>query len=268
MARASRWLGSVVAVASLALAGCIQVHDEAEVTETGSGSFKDTVTIDIAAVEQMAEAMKKAMEELAKGMGAQPEAGMAEAQPPAPEPKLEDDTLEKAKKELAAIPGVELKSATAERKEGKATVTLEATFQTLEGYARATQLEMAAELTKGEDGSWTLTFQTDNDAASDPATPADPNAPADPMSAALEKIEMSRTLKLPGTIVSTNGTQDGSTVRWKMGLAEAKKAGKTITQTVTFKGDDIDLKPFKISRKADLAGGLGAQAAPGAPAPK
>ncbi len=81
-------------------------------------------------------------------------------------------------------------------------------------------------------------------------------------------LEFTRRLKLPGTIVETNGTksEDGTTVSWKLTYDDIK-GGKVEPQSVTFKGEGLDLKPFTVKRSArrTFMGGPGGPVAPGAP---
>jgi hypothetical protein len=85
--------------------------------------------------------------------------------------------------------------------------------------------------------------------------------------------ELTRKLKLPGTIVETNGTksEDGTTVTWKITADDLKAGmtgGKFEPQTVTFKGEGLDLKPFTAKRSARrefMGGGPGGPGAPGGP---
>ena len=76
----------------------------------------------------------------------------------------------------------------------------------------------------------------------------------------LKSLEYDRKLTLPGTIVETNGTkgEDGSTVSWKLTFDDIKN-GKVEPQTVTFKGEGLELKPFTVKRSArrSLMGGGG-----------
>ena len=79
--------------------------------------------------------------------------------------------------------------------------------------------------------------------------------------------------RLPGPIVETNGTkgEDGTTVSWKLAWDDLKD-GKAEAQSVTFKGEGLDLKPFTVRRSArrtwmgDGPGGRGGPRRPRRPA--
>ena len=269
MVRVRPFLVAAVGAFALLLSACIKLSDDATVKADGSGSFSTTTTIDLSAM--------KGIEAAFKGMGpASPggaDAGMDGAGDKPAAPKKEDP-LEEMKKEWKGIEGLELTKATSEEKDGKINIAAEANFKTLEAYARASSTEMNASLKKNADGSYTLKFSSDEDAAppADAAmgdgagmdAPAMGEDPAAGMAAAfmpmlepfMKDLEMKRKLTLPGTIVETNGTKgdDGSTVSWKITFADVK-TGKLPAQTVTFKGEGLDLKPFSIKREHKMGGG-------------
>lgn len=256
----ARTAGAMLLAASLALAGCIKQSNDVTVADDGSGTYTETIVLDLAAM--------KGLEDALGGPGGgkdAPTTGDAKKGP------ANDDPLEKLKKEWKGIEGLEVTKATSEQKDGKTNVVVEAKFKTLEAYARATGMEMNADLTKNEDGSWTLKF-TSNTKQGETA-PAAPGAPKDdaadfakqmmPMLEPFMKdLEVTRKLTLPGTIVSTDGVKDeeGTSVTWKVTWADIQKVGDFPAQTVTFKGDDLELKPFSVKRAH--AGG------PGGPGPK
>ena len=275
---------------ALALSGCLKVADEAVVTADGSGTFTESMVVDLTAMKQLGD--------MFKGMGGPGEHGPGMEAPGMEEPGMDgegvmpkEDPVAKLKGEWKDIPGVELTKATSEEKDGKVSVHIEAKFATIEAYARASQIESTCDLVKNADGSYTLKFTSDNPMpGADKPEPVvgDGEKPAgmegekpdgDPMGGMgaflmpmLEKslagLEFSRKLTLPGKIVETNGTKgdDGSTVSWKVTFTDMKK-GKQEAQTVTFKGDGIDLKPFHVKRKAkEMSMGGGMQPhGPGAP---
>lgn len=255
--------GSLALVASLALAGCLKANDVVVVKPDGSGTFSTTVTIDLSAMKGIAEAMGGAPD--AKPDGEPGEDGKGK----------KDDPLEEMKEEWKHIEGIEIVKADSVEKDGKVTMTIDAKFKTLEAYARATSIEMGATLEKQADGSYVLRFD-DKPGKPDPAGEGakggegEPGAPAPGaddfgaemaagmMSAFepfLKGIEMTRKLTLPGKIVTTNGVKsdDGSTVTWTVKWDDIKKAKKPPAQSVTFRGDDLTLKPFSITR--ERAGG-------------
>lgn len=238
-------LGALALAACLALAGCIKSNDAVAVKADGSGSFTSTIVIDM-----------KAMKGIADAMG-----GAFGKEPGAPEEKPEDP-LEKLKEEWKHIEGLEIVKATSEEKDGKVTMSVEAKFKTLEAYARATSMEMNGKLEKKDDGSYVLSFADDKDDKKEGEGAEGGEAGADmgaAMAAAMmpmlegfmKGLEMTRKLTLPGKIVETNGTksEDGSTVTWTVKWDDIKKTQKTPKQTVTFRGDNLSLKPFAVTRE-------------------
>ncbi len=255
----ARTAGAMLLAASLALAGCIKQSDDVTVTADGSGTYSETIVLDLAAMKGLEEA-------LGGGPGAGKDApGMGDVTTgPA-----NDDPLEKLKKEWKGIEGLEVTKATSEQKDGKTTVVVEAKFKTLEAYARATGMELNADLKENDDGSWTLRFSSNAKQGEGAAAPGGKDDAAEMAKAMMpmlepfmKDLEVTRKLTLPGTIVSTDGTksEDGTSVTWKVTWEDLKKGGDFPAQTVTFKGDDLDLKPFSVKRAHE--GG------PGGPGPK
>lgn len=65
----------------------------------------------------------------------------------------------------------------------------------------------------------------------------------------------------------TRAREDGTTVSWKLAWDDLKD-GKAEAQSVPFKGEGLDLKPFTVRRSARrtwMGGGPGAPGAPGGP---
>lgn len=249
-----RFVSSLVVASALALVGCIKETDDVTVAADGSGTYTETITVDLAAMKGIAEAMGgKPTEE-------KDDAAMEDGKPGADK----EDPLEDLKAKWKDIPGLEVTKATSEEKDGKILVRVEAKFKTLEAYARATGIEMHADLKKNADGSWTLTFASDDKQA---GTPGEPGAAMDDPGAEMAKsmlpmlepfmkdIEIVRKLTLPGTITETNGTksEDGASVTWKVTWEEIKKGGNVPAQSVTFKGAGVELKPFSVKRDKDEA---------------
>lgn len=245
-----------LAAASLALAGCVKQSDDVTVTADGSGTFSESIVLDLAAM--------KGLEDALGGPGNGKDApGMGEGK----SGPANDDPLEKLKKEWKGIEGLEVTKATSEQKDGKTVVAIEAKFKTLEAYARATGMEMNAELKKNDDDTWTLKFTSNAQQAGGGAGGKDEAAEmAKAMMPMLEPfmkdLEVTRKLTVPGTVVSTDGvkSEDGTSVTWKVTWEDLKKGGDMPAQTVTFKGEDLELKPFSIQRAHE--GG------PGGPGPK
>ena len=168
-------LAALLCAATLWLAGCVQTDDDVTVKPDGSGSFTESMVVDLAVSAELAEAIK-ALPPPPRGPGAGMDGGDPPPEPPAPPPpdpaappeggaKPADaptpptDPLERLKARWKDIPGLEVTKATSETKEGKAHLTIAATFQTLEAYAQATGIEMGSSLVKNEDASYTLSFE-------------------------------------------------------------------------------------------------------------
>lgn len=254
----ARTAGATLLAASLALAGCIKQADDVTVADDGSGTYSETIVLDLAAM--------KGLEDAMGGPGGGKDApGMGDGK----SGPANDDPLEKLKKEWKGIEGLEVTKATSEQKDGKTTVVIEAKFKTLEAYARATGMEMNADLKKNDDGSWTLSFTSNSKQGEGTTAPGGKDDAAEMAKAMMpmlepfmKDLEVTRKLTLPGTIVSTDGTksEDGTSVTWKVTWEDIKKGGDFPAQTVTFKGEDLDLKPFSVKRAHE--GG------PGGPGPK
>lgn len=242
-------LGALALAACLALSGCIKSNDAVAVKADGSGSFTSTIVIDM-----------KAMKGIADAMG-----GAFGKEPGAPEEKQEDP-LEKLKEEWKHIEGLEIVKATSEEKDGKVTMSVEAKFKTLEAYARATSMEMNGKLEKRDDGAYVLRFSGDDQDEKKAGEGGEAGADMGQAMAAammpmlegfMKGLEMTRKVTLPGKIVETNGTksEDGSTVTWTVKWDDIKKTQKMPPQTVTFRGDDLSLKPFAVTREKAGGGG-------------
>lgn len=316
---------------ALALVGCVKTHDDVTVKADGSGSFSESTVMDLAAAAALGDGMKEMGGMFGGGMGGMGGGGMPPGPgtpppgtPPTPEPGAKPpeggaapggptppptDPVERIKQRYKDIPGLEVTKFAPEMKDGKMNLTVEATFKTLEDYAKASGIEMGSSLVKNDDGSYTLQFEGrfggrggrrdsaphgepgmdgepgmggEPGMAGEPGMDGAPGGPGGPggammgaMMPMLEKylagLEWTRTLKLPGTIVETNGTrsEDGSSVTWKLTFADMKD-GKAAPQTVTFKGDGLDLKPFTVKRSARrgfMGGGRGGPGGPGGPPP-
>jgi hypothetical protein len=312
MARTHAVLGRFVLplLAPLALAGCLKAHDDVVVKADGAGTYHETLVMDTAAMRDFRGAMKDlgfarpgGSGRGAPGMGepGMDEPGMSGGDPAAAPPPAEDP-LGRLKNRWKDIPGLEVTKATSEEKDGRVTVDVEATFSTLEAYARASGIEMGAELVLNSDGTYTLTFERrinpamrayaenggmpkrpagtppeGGEAGMDATAPGGmeggdgekgSDGPSPAIAAALEKslagLEVVRTLKLPGAVLETNGTksEDGTSVTWKATVADLKDP-RAGTYFVKFKGDGLDLKAFKVERGGRGMGG-GRRPPPGA----
>lgn len=281
---------AALAACLVSLPGCMKVHDDVTIEANGSGTMTSDVELDLTAFKEIDKEMKKMGAPGADGPG------MDGPKPEEKEPPKEDP-LVKLKQEWKDIPGIEITNATAEEKDGKVAMHVEAKFTSFEAYAKASEIESDSELVKNADGSYTLKFTTENPmGGGDAPPPAKPDAPAmadepkpagmddakpgdDPFSKigemlgpiivkALSGLEYHRKITVPGTIVETNGTkgEDGASVSWKTTFKDMEKP-KAEGQFVTFKGEGLDLKPFKVVKKSkfEMGGPPGAGPGPGGP---
>ncbi len=258
---------ALVAAVGFSTAGCIQSEDKTVITKDGSGTAEINMTIDLSKIEQMME--------MFKGFGGGGEPGMEGEAPPkdAKEDGFADEmSEEKIKEKLKAHPGIELVKYTNEKKDGKQVIHVELKFKDVADYAKAEFFgNKGAELVKNEDGSFTLTFdpmggQGDKmggagaDAGMADADPmgGDPSMFMGMLEPFLGTFEVKTKLTVPGTITETNGAKDGeSSVSWAFNwksMMESMKDKKPASWAVTFKGEGIELKPFKFKPDAEAMG--------------
>lgn len=260
---------ALVAVVGLSTAGCIQSEDKTVIGKDGSGTAVVDMTVDLSKIEQMTE--------MFKGFGGgEPgmEPGMEGDKPTEPKENGLTDEMseEKIKEKLKEHPGIELTKYTNEKKDGKQAIHMEFKFKDVADYAKADFFgNKSVELAKHDDGTYTLTFdpmggQGDKlggggDAAgmaeADPMG-GDPSMFMGMLEPFLGTLEVKSKITVPGTITETNGTKDGeSTVGWAFGwksMMEAMKDKKPVSWTVSFKGEGIELKPFKVKPDAEAMG--------------
>ncbi len=270
---------ALLAAAALFAGGCMKTDDVVKVQKDGSGSYVEDVAVDSAAAARLEERWEKFHAAIPGLPGGAPG---GEAPPPAmegdkpAEPAKPVDPLKRLEERLKAIEGLEVTKFERGEKDGKGTLHLEANFKTLEAYAKATFISTAGELKKNEDGSWTLSFgsafgrrNAGRPGAGEPGM-GDPGmgeggprgGPGGGIAGMLaflgpdgekdlEGLAVTRKVTLPGEIVSTNGTKadgDATTVTWTLDLKTLKES-KDQAQTVTFKGEGLDLKPFQLRRR-------------------
>jgi hypothetical protein len=251
----------------LSLAGCLKQKEESRVEKDGSGTMVVDVEIDMSALEEMGEQMKA----VGGAMGAPTTpGGGAPAAGPFGGMGGDANPFESMTKRLKEVEGVKVT-----KTRMKMSLHTEATFASLEAYAKASSVEKSAKLAKNEDGSYTLTFEgADSPLGAmmggapkpDAAGMDGAGAPGGEMEAMgamllpmlegfLKDFEIVRRLSLPGAVISTNGVKgdDGRTVTWKSGF-EDMQSGKGRVQTVTFAGEGLDLKPFEVTRKPEMPG--------------
>lgn len=237
---------AAVAVCAVGGAGCIKNEQKTTIQKDGSGSVSQSVSIDLESFKKLAEMMK--------AMGG-PQGGDAKG------PDFTDEDLPmnlgEIEKKAKSIPGLELKNAKAERKDGKYVMSFDATFAEWSLLGKANLFSGAADLVKNADGSYTFTLdalggQGDKPAGGKPGDGADGLGGMDPaammpmLEPFLGTLEIKEAITLPGEIVETNGTksEDGSTVSWKIGFKELMGGKGANLMKVTFKGEGLDLKPF------------------------
>jgi hypothetical protein len=258
-----RWLCATAATALLGLAGCIQTEDSTTLLSDGSGTSSSSMAFDL-------EKMKQLME-MAKAMSG----GMGEEGGEAPDLSTIFDTAfseEALKGQLKDAPGVEIKSLKSEVLEGQRVVKMDIAFSDFASLGKAGFQQTGMELKKNDDGSWTLVFEGmggggfggmggppagGGEGAPEGMPPGmDMGAMMGMLEPYLGTMSVKRKIVLPGTVVSTNGKKvDDKTVEWSFGFkdmtAPATDGKGPGYMTVTFRGDDLTLKPFVF--KADPA---------------
>jgi hypothetical protein len=257
--RFPRVAAALALAATFALTGCIKSDAKTTLNKDGSGVVTARMEMDLSQI--------KALMDLANSFGnpggapgapgAEPGmdgAAMADA-PPSMDPTAEFKKLEE---DLKKIEGLTVKDFKSEQKDGKYVTAFTAEFKDWSLLGKAKVFNGSAELVKNADGSYTFTMDPTagqmggggggSGGAGEPQM--DPAMLAPMLEPYLGSMEMASTLTVPGTIVETNGTksEDGSTVSWKVGFKDlfggAKGAG---IEKVTFKGEGLELKPFKYT---------------------
>lgn len=253
--------GTLALAVAVGFTGCLQMEDKSVLAKDGSGTAVIDATFDLEKLEQLRD-MAKAF------MGQGEPAGEGETPKV---PKLVADWSEESIKEkLKGFPGIELVKYTGEKKDGKQSVHLEFKYKDIVEYAKAGLLGFkAAELVKNEDGSWTLKLDpalgmgamlagAGGDAAKGEAEGLgglDPGMFIEQLQSIIGTFEMKSKLTVPGTITETSGAKDGeSTVSWTYNwktMMDSREAKKAVYWTVSFKGEDITLKPFTHKPNTD-----------------
>src|SRR5207247_4686897 len=112
----------------------------------------------------------------------------------------------------------------------------------------------SAELAKNADGTYTFVLDMmagqkmgGGEPGADGGPGMDPQMIAAMLEPMLGTLEFRQSLTLPGSIVETNGTksEDGMTASWKVGFKDLMAGKGANLMKVTFKGDGLELKPFK-----------------------
>ena len=264
---------AVAAVPAVVLVACLKKDDQVVLNKDGSGTIVQTATIDKGRLEQLKGVLQMFGTSFAQG-GPAMDGGGVEAAGEI-EIKIEDVfSPDDLKARAKGIDGLEIKKAEASEKDGKATSRFELAFSSLEAAAKAGLfLEQSVELKKNEDGSYTLTFdlgltlpgvgpaapggEAGMDGGKSPALPGGMDIAG--LFAILEPIvgtlETKRTIVVPGTVVETNGEKKdveggGTSVSWTQVFKDVA-SGKKLAQKVTFKGEDLELKPFSYKPTLD-----------------
>ncbi len=257
---------AALCLAALALPACLKQEQKTVLEKDGSGKMSQTVTIDLASLKKVVELAKMLMPNVGNPDG---EPGMGE---PAATPEIGADDLSAWLDQVTAlsksVPGLKIDNVKKEAKDGKWTASADVTFADLSLLAKvglfATE---GVEIAKNADGSYTLSDDLSGVLSSllPSITPGGGGAPGgeappapggeDPMMTMIEQmvgdVALKRVLTVPGTIVETNGTksEDGKTVTFTAGVKEI--FGGKARMTVTFKGEGLELKPFKYAPTLD-----------------
>ena len=238
---------ATLAAGALATTGCLKFEQKATIQKDGSGTLTQNISIDL-------DAMKR-LQEFAKtfaggGPGGDDEKG-GEAKPASDDGLLPynlTDIQDRAKK----VPGLQIRNA---KTEHRYIMDFEAVFASWSTLGQANLFPGSAELVKNENGTYTFTLDMmagqggkagDDAGATGGMDPSMIMALLEPM---VGTLEFKQSLTLPGTIVETNGTksEDGMTVNWKVGFKDLTSGKDANLMKVTFKGEGLELKPFKFA---------------------
>ena len=266
-------------VAILATAGCVKSDQKIAIAKDGSGTINVTFTSDTSKLNDIMEVVKAMIPQAPAapapapggdaGMGdaAMGDAAMGDEKPKEESVVHKRFSKEMIEKQLKTTEGNELKEHSIETKDGKDVVHMLIAFKSLENLCKSGALvNLAVNLVKNEDGSYTLTLDAkagmgsgDGADGMDMLTAMLPTF--EPM---LSGMAFKTEVAIPGSIIETNGakSEDGTKATWNVDWkavsgADTTKKDATIMK-VSFKGEGIDWKPF--SYKPDvmaLAGKLG-----------
>jgi hypothetical protein len=221
----------------------------------GSGTFRETTTLDLSKMGEVVELFKAVT-----GGGEEPG---ADGKPGATNPmvkQVEDGAdPREIKKRLEGKPGVRLQllSKAEDFEKQTATVDTKIKFNTIEallrsGLGSSTTRLVDLRLEEGKDGTWTLTRKMflpgmDLDAEPSPEAAQQMEMGKAMFEPYLGDMEVVWSIDLPGTVVATNGTKNeaGTSVTWKLTFNDMTDP-KKLKQSVTFKGEGLTLKPFHV----------------------
>jgi hypothetical protein len=271
--RFPRVAAALALAATFALPGCIKSDSKTTLNKDGSGVVTQRMEMDLSQFKALADLANSFGGGAPGGEPGMDAGGMAD---PSMDPMAEIKELEA---KLKKIEGLTVKDFKSEQKDGKYVTAFTAEFKEWSLLGQAKVFGGTTELVKNADGSYT--FSMDSSAGSqmgdggapgappaggepgmDPGMPAmDPSMLAPMLEQFLGSMEFASSLTVPGTIVETNGTksEDGSTVTWKVGFKEIFGAKDAGLMKVTFKGEGLELKPFKyvpnLAEMKDMVGG-------------
>ena len=243
--------------------GCLKTQATLVIAKDGSGSLSDSATIDLGKLDAMVEGL---LGMLGGGQEGTPTGGLAGG--PGGMVKAAKATVdtEAFKKRLEGKTCVTLQSVSSSEDFEKKTATSEfrLKFASLAdclavGLGSATTINVDLKLEKGTEGSWTLTRKVVLPGGVELPETTSPEAAQQVdmfkmlLQPYLDELSITWNVTVPGKVVSTNGTQNaaGDTVTWKIGF-DGLFDRKNLSQTVTFAGEGLSLKPFHV--RIDMSG--------------
>ena len=238
----------VTAAATVVLVGCIKSDAKTTLNKDGSGVLTERMEMDLTKMKPLMDMVQ----EMAKGFGGEPGMdGAAMAEPAAPMDPT--STFKEMEAKMRKVEGLTVKEFTTAATDTKITAAFTVEFKEWSLLGKGGALTSGVELAKNADDTYTITLdpsggQMGNQGAGGGGGGPDAAAILPMFEQFLGTMEVASTLTVPGTITETNGTksEDGSSVSWKFGFKDLT-AGKPITQKVTFKGEGLELKPFKFT---------------------
>ena len=243
---------ALVAAGALCTAGCLKYEQKTVIQKDGSGTLHQSISIDLDALARLREFAKAFSP---GGPGGEPATDGKDAAPEFDDSRLPynlADIQESAKK----VPGVQIKNAKVEH---RYIMDFDAVFASWSTLGKANLFPGSAELVKNADGTYTFTLdmmagQGGQMGGGAPAPDAggmgmDPSMVMALLEPMVGSLAFNQVLTLPAAIVETNGTksEDGLTVSWKVSFKDLTAGKGANLMKVTFKGDGLDLKPFKYA---------------------
>lgn len=275
----SRAAAALTLAATTVLVGCIKSDGKTTLNKDGSGVLTERLEMDMSQ-------MKALMDLFGSFANPGGEPGMDAGAAMGEAPKVDmTSEFKKMEDRLRKTEGLTVKDFKTEEKDGKAVAAYTVEFKEWSQLGKGGAFPQGAELVKNADGSYTFTIDPASalsgaGGGGAAAGAGGPGAGAGGMDMAalapilepfLGSMEMAATLTVPGTIVETNGTksEDGSTVSWKFGFKDITAGKGGGMQKVTFKGEGLELKPFKtlpdVDEMKDMFGGSKSKADKPAP---